>query len=121
MTGRQNFNHSLVLNYNGFFFDRMICEMGSEILGYDRLRCESYVVIGIYGYKIEELWVQDVIGLRGWKAMGSASPKTYSKNGLTPKPELFFIFVCLCKLFEVMSKVWRDGVKWTLDSVSATP
>ena len=55
MTDRQNFSHSLFLNCNGFFFDRMICEMGFKMLGHDKLRYESYVIIGIYGYKIEGL------------------------------------------------------------------
>ena len=29
MIGRQNCSHSLILSYNGFFFDRMICAVGS--------------------------------------------------------------------------------------------
>ena len=41
------------------------------MLSHDRLRYESYVVIEIYGYKIEQLWVQGVIygfkGLKGYK------------------------------------------------------
>ena len=69
MTGRQNFKHSLFLNYDGIFFDWMICAMGSEMLGHDRLHYLSYVVIGIYDYKIEGLWVQGVMGLRSSKAM----------------------------------------------------
>ena len=42
-----------------------------ELLGHERLRYKSYVVIGIYSYKIKGLWVQGVLGLKGYKAMGS--------------------------------------------------
>ena len=49
----------------------MICAMGSEIMGHDRFPYENYVVIRIYGYKIDGLQVQGVMGSRDWKAIGS--------------------------------------------------
>ena len=57
-------------------------------------------------------WTSDLV---------SATPKIYSKNGLTHRLQLFFIFVWLWRLFKVVSKTWRDGVKWTPDSILVTP
>ena len=59
---RQDFSHSLFMNYKGFFFYRMVCAMGSEMLGHDRLRYESYVVIRLRGYEFK--------GLKGYEFKG---------------------------------------------------
>ena len=77
----------------------------------------SFLIIRFFN-AISKTWHDGVKWI--WDSV-SATLKTYSKNFLTPRSKLFFIFVWLWILFEVISKTWRDGVKWTSSSVSATP